>query len=72
VKAFDNARGKWRAHVPEIATSLLVSLSARLLKWQNPGEACGDLLQVVVVERRRVSDRIAVLAHMLRSFVASS
>jgi len=36
--------------VPEIATSLLVSLSAQLLKWQNPGEACGDLLQVITAK----------------------
>jgi len=46
VKASDKSSGKWRRAVPEIAASLLVNLSARLLQWQNPGEVCGDLLQL--------------------------
>jgi hypothetical protein len=49
VKAFDNSSGKWPLATPEVATSLLVSLSAQLLKWQNPAEGCGDLLQVIAV-----------------------
>jgi hypothetical protein len=39
--------------VPETAASLLVSLSAQLLKWQNPGEACGDLLRVIVAKHQK-------------------
>jgi len=40
VGAFDDSSGKW----PSMAASLLVKLSAELLKWQNPGEVAGLLL----------------------------
>jgi len=40
VGAFDDSSGRW----PAVAASLLVKLSAELLKWQNPGEAAGLLL----------------------------
>jgi hypothetical protein len=51
VEAFDNASGKW----PAMVASLLVKLSAELLKWQNPGEACGALLQTGVSRTRAVA-----------------
>ena len=65
MKAFDNASGKWSMAmlVPETAASLLVSLSARLLKWwQNPGEACGDLLQAIVAMHQEVTRKFLLLA----------
>jgi len=52
--------------VPEIAASLLVSLSARLLKWQNPGEACGDLLQLSALKWHESIRKILGLIQVLR------
>jgi len=72
VKAFDNSSGEWPVATPEIATSLLVSLSAQLLKWQNPGEACGDLLQIIVVKCSGLARRFFARARGLRSHLASS
>ena len=71
MKAFDNASGKWPMSVPEIAASLLVNLSAHLLKWQNPGEACGDLLQPIAVKWHESIRKILRLMHILRGHAAS-
>jgi hypothetical protein len=54
--------------VLEIATSLLVSLSAQFLKWQNPGEACGELLQVIAVNYGGLARRFFARALSLRSY----
>ena len=71
MKAFDNSSGKWPVAMPEIATFLLVSLSAQLLRWQNPGEACGELLQIIAVNTvgyyavfSRVGTACEVLQHL--------
>jgi hypothetical protein len=71
VKVFDDARGKWRVRVPEVAASLLVSLSARLLRWQNPGEAYGDLVQILAAKCRELPRRFSLLARSLRSYATS-
>jgi hypothetical protein len=55
--------------VPETAASLLVSLSAQLLKWQNPGEACGDLLRLIVAKHQEVKRKSLLLTSNLRSSV---
>ena len=46
MKACDDSSGKRQRAMPEIAASQLMSLSAWLLKCQNPGEICGDLLRL--------------------------
>jgi hypothetical protein len=58
--------------VPETAASLLVNLSAQLLKWQNPGQACGDLLQAIVAKHHEVTRKSLLLASSLRSSVLPS
>jgi len=45
VNSFSDTSGKW----PALATSLFVSLSARMLEWQNPADACVALLQMIAV-----------------------
>jgi hypothetical protein len=37
---------------------LLVNLSAYLLKWQNPGEVCGDLPQAIAIKWRQLIRRV--------------
>jgi hypothetical protein len=58
--------------VLEIATSLLVSLSAQFLKWQNPGEACGELLQVIALKYGGPARGFFARALSLRNHSASS
>lgn len=76
MKVFDNTSGKRSIArlvparlVPATAASLLVSLSAQLLKWQNPGEACGVLLQAIVAKQQEVTRKCLLLASNLRSSV---
>jgi len=57
---------------PEIAISLLVSLSPQLWKWQNPGEACGELLRVIAVKYGGLARRFFARGDTLRSYSASS
>jgi hypothetical protein len=57
VEAFDDSSGKW----PAVAASLLVKLSAELLKWQNPGEACGLLLPAFVSRARAATKYFATI-----------
>lgn len=58
VGAFDDSSGKW----PSMAASLLVKLSAELLKWQNPGEVAGLLLQAFGSQVRfRTKQFLAIL-----------
>jgi hypothetical protein len=57
VGAFGDSRGKW----PAAAASLLVKLSAELLKWQNPAEASGLLLQSCVSRVRAATKTFAVI-----------
>jgi hypothetical protein len=45
VNPFNDTSGKW----PAIATSLFVNLSARMLQWQNPADACVAVLQMMAV-----------------------
>jgi hypothetical protein len=70
VKAFDNSSGKWLASMPEMATSLLVSLSARLLKWQNPAEGFDDLLRLVTVKSGWLTRGFSARLHALQSYLA--
>jgi hypothetical protein len=61
--------------MPEIAASQLVSLSAWLLKWQNPGEVCSDLLSLAAEKWATRWDslmrRFLLLMQSLRSFVTA-
>jgi hypothetical protein len=60
--------------MPEMAASQLVSLSAWLLKWQNPGEVCGDLLSLAAenwaARWHSLMRRFLPLMQSLRRFVA--
>jgi hypothetical protein len=73
VKACDNSSGKRQWAMPEIAASQLVSLSAWLLKCQNPGEICGDLLNLAADKWAARWDSLMrksfLLMQSLRSFV---
>ena len=70
MKAFDNSSGKWRVLVPGIAASLLVSLSAHLLKWQNPAAVCGDLLQPLVAKCGQHTQTFSAQTYILRGYAA--
>jgi hypothetical protein len=65
VGAFDDSSGKW----PSMAASLLVKLSAELLKWQNPGEVAGLLLAAL---GSRVRFRTKQFLAMLRGAISLS
>jgi len=60
VRPFNNASGKWPAAVPA-AASLFVNLSAKMLQWQNPADACVALLQSVAVKWYQGARRLLFL-----------
>jgi hypothetical protein len=59
LSTFDFASRKWPALLLSLATFLLVNISAGILRWQNPADACFRLFCAAVVRWQSTARKMA-------------